>query len=227
MNDIRRLVMVGVSAVTLLAAPAYTMLPQPVMPDAQVAQHVLQFCLAMEQPNGQRLAIKEISDNKNGFDASRFTIFFNTKANTIPYCGYDEKSKTVVKKYVTADQILYDGIKEVIDYMAAQTNDNIFAHLYGQNADVHKLLWENPYGRPEAKFTAITGLVYKDGKLTIDPMNSMAYAFNKAKTQGETNFVPRIFSVTYDRFTQIQRQYPNVNLLEGIEKLLSYKHLTK
>ena len=36
-------------------------------------------------------------------------------------------------------------------------------------------------------------------------------------------FFPRVFSVTYDKFKQIQQQYPNINFLEGIDKLLTYK----
>ena len=95
-----------------------------------------------------------------------------------------------------------------MNYVRKITNDGIFEHLYGQNdANVFKLLWENPYGAPEAKLTALTGLIYNKGtdELKTENISTMMFdAQEFLKSPTAKDFVPRVFSVTYDRFLQIQ-----------------------
>ncbi len=222
MNVVKQVIVSGVSAIMLFAP--VTAASQRIDNRQIGAELLFQAGLASLSRQGKQLSIEQIPATRNGFSPSNFTIYLPKDVSKIPYCGYDEQNHTIVPKYVTQDHMLFDAISEALNHLSGNTSDKIFEDWYGNSADVFKLLWQNPYGRPESKLTAMTGLSYKNGVLKIDELNTMAYDFENAVKNGDAKaFVPRMFSVTYAEFCEIQQKHPNVNLLQGIAKLLTYK----
>lgn len=222
MNFIKQITVSGISAITLLSTPvsanSYSLSHSQNGPD--FTDTVLMGLMN----SGTKLSISETTETLGGFDPTSFTIYLPKNVKQIQYCGYDEVANSIVPLELSADQVIFSALKEALDFSTGQTNDNIFEHLYDNNADVFKLLWENPYGRPEAKFSALTGLVYKNGVLETDILSGMKYDFDKfSQDVSDKTFIPRVFSVTYDRFLEIENAYPTVKFLQDINKLLTYK----
>lgn len=224
MNFVKQVVGSGLSVI-MLSTPVFAA-SQHLDSKQMGANLLFQAGLASLSQQGKQLSIEQIPATRSGFNSSNFTIYLPKDVSKIPYCGYDEKNHMIVPKYVTQDHMLFEAISEALNHLSGSTSDKIFEDWYGNSADVFKLLWKNPYGRPESKLTAMTGLSYENGVLKISELNTMAYDFENAIKNGGANaFIPRVFSVTYDEFHEIRQKHPNVNLLQGIEKLLTYKKI--
>lgn len=230
MNFIKQMTICGISAITLSSA-AVSASSQPV-PNFQKTPDFLDVVLMQMAYMGKpQISIKNDTVAHSGFDPQSFTIHLPKDNAKLPaYCGYDEKTNKIVPIKLSSAHMLFEALAEAMNYMSKITNDGIFEHLYGKNdANIFKLLWENPYGTPEAKLTALTGFIYDKAteNLKIDKISTMLFdAEEFLKSQATGPFVPRVFSVTYDRFLQIQAQSPSINNLlknRGIEKLLTYK----
>lgn len=224
MNFVKQVMAAGMSAI-MLSAPV-TAASQHIDNKQIGANLLFKAGLASLSQQGKQLSIEQIPATLGGFNSSNFSIYLPKDVSKIPYCGYDEQNHIIVPKYVTQGHMLFEAISEVLNHLQGNTSDKIFEDWYGSSADVFKLLWKNPYGRPESKLTAMTGLSYKNGVLGIDELNTMAYDFENAIKNGSANaFIPRVFSVTYDEFCEIQQKHSKVNLLQDIGKLLTYKKI--
>ena len=229
MNFIKKMTVYGLSAITLssVAVNATTNPASHLTSEPDFIDKVLMQLSSM----GKQFCIKQDEVEQFGFEPSTFTIHLPKNITTMPkYCGYDETGNKIVPIELPPVHLLADALAEALNYAMKRTNDGIFEHLYGQdNAKVFKQLWENPYGTPESKITALTGFIYdaETNTLNIDKISTMMFDaedFIKFK-DGNANFYPRVFSVTYDKFCQIAEKNPSINLLDGIEKLLTYKKM--
>jgi len=228
-NFIKRMTICGLSAITLSSVPVSAS-SQPV-PNFQSGPSFLDVALIQLSSMGkQQFSIKEDAAVNSGFDPNSLTIHLPKEVAKVPaYCGYDEKSNKIIPIKLSSAHMLFDALSEALNYATQISNDGIFEHLYGKDkANIFKLLWENPYGKPESKLTALTGFVYnkETDELKTGKISTMLFDADEfVKSQTTENFFPRVFSVTYERFLQIQKYHPNVNFLEGIEKLITYKSM--
>lgn len=226
MKITNKIAVAGLSVMASLAAPVCA--TSHLSSSESAPSFVHNMFVLMSLGGQKKLDIKNDVATQIGFEPNSFTIHLPQDASKVPaYCGYDEKNREIVPIKLSYDHMLFDGLVEALNHVTKRPNDGIFEHLYGQNkADIFKLLWENPYGRPESKLSGLTGLFYeqKSGSLQKDELCTMIFDLQEAiKNKKLQTFIPRVYSVTYDRFLQVQKQYPNIDFLEGIEKLLTYK----
>ena len=232
MNFIKKMTVYGLSAIALssVSVDANEMnenLVSHLTSEPDFIDKVLMQLSSM----GKQFCIKQDEVEQFGFEPGTFTIHLPKNIANMPkYCGYNETDGKIVPIELPSVHVLFDALAEALNYATKRTNDGIFEHLYGQdNAKVFKQLWENPYSSPESKITALTGFIYDAGTntLNIDKISTMMFDaedFIKFK-DANANFYPRVFSVTYDRFLQIQAQHKHIDFLKDIEKLLTYKKM--
>ncbi len=215
------------STVSASSHPVANLKSEPDLQDVALAQL---FILSQQTQIQRSLDIKNDTLTHNGFELKpdSFLIHLPKDVSKAPaYCGYDEENRKIVPINLSAKHMTFDGLMEILNYVTKRDNKGIFEHLYKDKAEIFKLLWENPYGDPESKLTALTGFIYnaENDKLEVNKnISTMVFdAEEFLDSHAAEKFFPRVFSVTYDKFKQIQQQYPNINFLEGIDKLLTYK----
>ena len=233
MNFIKQIAC-GLLAITLpsttVSASSHPVANLKSEPDLQYVALIQFFILSQQTQIQRELKIRNDTSMHNGFELKpdSFLIHLPKDESKAPaYCGYDEKNRNIVPIKLSANHMTFDGLMEILNYVTKRDNKGIFEHLYKDKAEIFKLLWENPYGDPESKLTALTGFIYnaENDKLEVNE-NISTMVFDAEEFLGShaaEKFFPRVFSVTYDKFKQIQQQYPNINFLEGIDKLLTYK----